>query len=413
MIQDKLLKTAIIGGGAAGFFAASNISEALPNMEIHIFESSRRILEKVRISGGGRCNVTHKPMDVKELIKFYPRGNRELLGPFTRFSCQDTMNWFEERGVELKTESDGRIFPVSNSSETIINCLTSCLNKSNVQLHLTEKINEINANNENKFNLKTRDSLFEDFDYIIISTGSSPSGLELVKNMGLPITDLIPSLFTFHTKENWPKELMGLSVENVRIRIENHKIQSEGPLLFTHWGLSGPAVLKMSSFAAKELFELSYNTTVYINWLPNLSESDIIELIDEAIRQFPKKLSRNTSLFNLPIRLWVSLLTFNGIEEKVMIEFSKKDKNKLINSLMHTSLQMVGKSTFKEEFVTCGGIELNAINLKTFESKLHPNIHLVGELLNIDGLTGGFNFQAAWTGGWHAAQSIIEKVSKS
>lgn len=405
-------KIAVIGGGAAGFFVAQNLSEIYQNnIEIHIFEGGKRFLEKVRISGGGRCNVTHSPMEPKKLITFYPRGKKELLGAFHRFNCQDTIDWFENRGVLLKVESDGRVFPRTDDSATIIRCLTSCLEKPNVRISVSSKVTGLHLNKDLTYSISTLTENYTGFNFAVFSTGSQPSGFTVLRDLQLEVSDLIPSLFTFHLSEAWPKELMGVSVKDIRIRIEQTKLTSDGDLLFTHWGISGPAVLKMSSFSAKELYALNYRTRVNINWLPALSEMEIADIINNTITDNPAKLTRNTVCFSLPSRLWNSFLTQLAIANKCWSEVSKKDKNKLISMLSNTSLSVNGKSTFKEEFVTCGGVELKEIDLKTFESKRFANLYLAGEVLNIDAVTGGFNFQAAWTGAWHVVRSISEKIS--
>lgn len=409
-MSSNIFKIAIIGGGAAGFFAAQNLSETHSNVEIHIFEGGKRVLEKVRISGGGRCNVTHSPMPPQRLIHFYPRGKKELLGPFHRFNCHDTINWFESRGVKLHTEADGRVFPETDVSETIIECLTRCLKAPGVFLKTSSRVTELRQNEDLTYTLSTDTGQYGVFHFVIYTTGSHPSGFKILHALQFSISNLIPSLFTFRLAESWPKELTGLAVRNVRISMARTRSISEGDLLFTHWGISGPAVLKMSSFSAQELHDLNYQTLISINWLPSLHQDDISGVIDRASADHPSKLIKNTTCFSLPGRLWHALLAQTGIAHKYWSGISKKEKNKLISLLGNTSLQVTGKSTFKEEFVTCGGVELREIDLRNFESKKLANFYLAGEVLNIDALTGGFNFQAAWTGAWHVAQSISGKI---
>jgi predicted Rossmann fold flavoprotein len=403
------IKIAVVGGGAASFFVISNLKYNPELFEIHLFEKSKRILDKVRISGGGRCNVSHKPMEHGKLIGHYPRGGKSLLGPFSRFGPQDTFEWFNERGANLKIESDGRVFPSSNSSETIVQILSKNPMANNVIVHYSSPVSKISPHNES-YHLSNNHSDFGSFDWVVFCPGTSSTAYTLLKNMGLVVKEPVPSLFTFQIRKSWFVQLAGISIPSVVLTIKGVKYISEGPLLFTHWGVSGPSVLKLSAFGAEELFNFDYSFPMSINWVPEYGFDELNSLFLEEKRTYPNKLLKNHNFLHFPLRFWHELTNEIEIGEKRMAEISKSEKNILLQNLMAYSCKVEGKSTFKEEFVTCGGLSLKEINLKTFELKKYKNFYVAGEILNIDAVTGGFNFQAAWTGAWHIAHSIASKL---
>lgn len=395
----------IIGGGAAGFFAAINAAEMNPEAKITILEKSNKLLAKVRISGGGRCNVTNHCFDVNELVKNYPRGSKELKQVFSRFNVSDTIAWFKKHGVELKTEPDNRMFPVSDSSETIIDCFMREVKKRGIAIRMNEEVLSITSDNQTLSVQTTRRTYIA--DAVICSSGghNQKKNYNFIKTIGHTITPLIPSLFTINLPNNNIKELMGLSVRNATVRVEKTKHQYTGPVLITHWGLSGPAVLKLSAFAAKDFFELDYNANILINWTGDLNEEEVKELFAEFLST--KTQMVNTPLFEIPKRLWEFLLEKAEIPpQKPWIELGKKQQNKLAQVLTNDVYNMKGKTTFKEEFVTSGGVNLKEIDFKTMQSKLMPGLFFCGEVLDIDGITGGFNFQNAWSTAFVAASSI-------
>jgi predicted Rossmann fold flavoprotein len=398
----------IIGGGAAGFFAAINLAEKHPNLSIAILEKGKEVLQKVRISGGGRCNVTHACFEPKALSKFYPRGEKELISPFHQFCAGDTVAWFEQRGVELKIEDDGRMFPVSNSSETIVNCLTKNALVNKVSVLLNTRVDEILPPNETQANwkLKCGENYFQ-CAKLIIASGSNPKMWELLKNLGHDVVEPVPSLFTFNIKDERVKDLMGLSVPNTQVQVEGQKLQANGPLLITHWGMSGPGILRLSAWGAVKLHELKYNFSINVNWVyPNTPEM-VKEKLEQSKKEFSKQKIFNTPVYALPKRLWHKMILASNInEEKKWADISKIEMANLLNEISSATFKVNGKSTFKDEFVTAGGIDLKEVNMKTFESKIHPNLFFAGEVLNIDAITGGFNFQAAWTGGWIVSENV-------
>jgi len=397
------MKIAVIGGGAAGFMAAITAKETNPKASVTIFEKTDKVLAKVKVSGGGRCNVTNATFSISQLIKSYPRGGRELKKSFNHFFTTDTVNWFENRGVTLKTESDNRMFPSSNSSQTIVDLLLNTAENLAIRLSYKSKINAITAS-ENRINLSINGETLI-FDKVIIASGGSPkeSGLDWLKKLGYEIVSPVPSLFTFNMPKNPITELMGLSVPNVITSIKGSKLRQTGPLLITHWGMSGPAILKLSAWGAKDLAKQNYNFSVQVNWL-SINE-------EELRSQFSNMTSSRKQMYKhnpleIPKRLWHFMLNKLEIAEyQIWNELSKKNKNRLINMLLNDEFEVKGKTTFKEEFVSCGGIDLSEINMQTMESKRHQGIYFAGELLNIDGVTGGFNFQAAWTTGYLAGKN--------
>lgn len=394
----------VIGGGAAGFFSAINAAINFPDAKIIILEKSNKILSKVRVSGGGRCNVTHHCFDNSELIKNYPRGEKELRQVFSQFSVNDTIDWFAKRGVKLKVESDGRMFPESNSSETIINCFLSEAKRLDIAINLNEEVISIQKKDDSYLEVKTTKQVYN-VDAVICSIGGhhQQKNYEFIKQCGHTIDELIPSLFTLNLPQSNIKELMGLSVKQGTVKVNGTKHQYTGPVLITHWGLSGPAVLKLSAFAAQEFFKLNYHAGIAVNWTGILKEEEVKDLINLNLTS--KALILNSPMFEIPKRLWEYLLIKSEINlSKPWIELGKKQLNKLAQILTNDVYTMQGKTTFKEEFVTAGGVNLKEINFKTMESKIVPHLFFCGEVLNIDGITGGFNFQNAWSTAWIASK---------
>ena len=400
----------IIGGGASGFFAGINAAIHFPNANITILEKSTKLLSKVKVSGGGRCNVTHACFENQELIKNYPRGQKELQQVFSQFSTNDTVNWFAQRGIKLNTEQDGRMFPESNSSESIIHCFLEEAKKYNIDIHISEEVLELKSN-ELAISITTnKHSYVADAVICCIGGHHQQNNYAFLKKMGHTIDELIPSLFTLNLPQSNIKELMGLSVKNGTVKVIGTKHQYSGPILITHWGLSGPAVLKLSAFAAEDFFKLNYHSGISINWTNHLNEEYIKEIL--AINVYAKALVINSSMFDIPKRLWEFLVLKSDIQvTKPWNELSKKQLNKLAQTLSHDVYNMQGKTTFKEEFVTAGGINLKEINFKTMESKIIPGVFICGEVLNIDGITGGFNFQNAWSTAWIASKNALSKIS--
>ncbi|MCF6222946.1 MAG: NAD(P)/FAD-dependent oxidoreductase [Flavobacteriaceae bacterium] len=404
MMKQKII---IIGGGAAGFFAAITIAETNPNFEVIILEKSGKVLQKVKVSGGGRCNVTHACFTPKELIAFYPRGNKELLGPFHQFMTGDTMEWFENRGVPLKIEQDNRIFPESNNSQTIIDCLTESAKKVGVQLQLNQNVTRIEKTGS-QFEIETSKQIFI-ADKLLIASGSNSKIWHLISKLKHKIIAPVPSLFTFNISDDRLKEIPGISVPNATVSLCDSKYESNGPLLVTHWGLSGPAILKLSAFGAIFLADKNYQYKVKVNWLSKSIET-VLKKLKILKKQNPKKQIIVNSVFkDIPKRLWEKLVLASHIkQDQRWADISNKQLENLTNQLCNATFEAYGKTTFKEEFVTAGGIDLKEINFKRFESKLHKNLFFAGEVLNIDAITGGFNFQNAWTGGFIAGKSIAE-----
>ncbi|HSI69627.1 MAG TPA: NAD(P)/FAD-dependent oxidoreductase [Gillisia sp.] len=394
----------IIGGGAAGFFAAINAAEMDPSAKILILERGKEVLTKVRISGGGRCNVTHAEFIPSELIKNYPRGTKELRGPFHSFMTGDTIAWFEERGIELKIEEDGRMFPVSDSSETIVNCFQTEISRLGIRLEKNQSVTKIEPVGE-MWNITTSKGQFS-AGKILLATGSNPKIWRLLENLGHTVIPPVPSLFTFNIKDSRIKDLPGVATY-ASVKVKGLKLESEGPLLVTHWGMSGPAVLKLSAWGARDLNKLDYNFTIVVNWLPQKTTEDVLEELKELKFSNAKQQVHKYTQFVLPKRLWRSLATAAGIAEIVTwADLSRNQLQDFAGQLTEGNFEVKGKSTFKEEFVTAGGINLSEVNFKTFESKLHKNLFFAGEILNIDAITGGFNFQNAWTGGYIAARAM-------
>jgi predicted Rossmann fold flavoprotein len=395
----------IIGGGAAGFFSAINIVERNPKLKVAILERGKEVLSKVRISGGGRCNVTHACFEPNELVKFYPRGEKELRGPFHQFCSGDTIEWFENHGVELKIEDDGRMFPVSNSSQTIIDCFQEAVKKLKIDVLTNHSVQEL-YKTETHWKITTTQDVFT-CEKIVMATGSNPKIWELLQNVGHSIIEPVPSLFTFNIKDSRIKELPGIATQ-VSVKVNGTKLESTGPLLITHWGMSGPAILKLSAWGARILHDKNYQFYIEVNWLNDIDIQDAELLLKDLKQEHAKKTVSKKSPLNLQNRLWESLVLASNIgNETKWADLSKNQLQNLANQLTKSTFQVNGKSTFKEEFVTAGGIDLKEINFKTMESKLHSNLYFAGEIVNIDAITGGFNFQNAWTSGYIVAQNFL------
>ena len=412
------MKVIIIGGGAAGFFGAIACAEANPKLKVTLIEAGRKPLAKVRISGGGRCNVTHHCFDPARLVENYPRGGKALRGAFTRFQPQDTVEWYRKRGVKLKTEADGRMFPVTDDSETIVNCLMQSADKAGVDLLTGEGVKSVKQfldnNNQSYFKIQLKNDRLLQCDRLLIATGSNPLGYRWAKNLGHKIESSVPSLFTFNIKDPRIKDLAGVSVSNAQVRLGTgkNKLEQNGALLITHWGLSGPAILKLSAWGARSLHELKYASNLQINWLPEYNEETLKQYLLQVKETHPQKKIVNYCPVKLPKRLWQSLINYAAIKpDKVWIEISKKELNKLVAEIVRGQYQIKGKGVFKDEFVTCGGVSLKEIDFKTMESKKCPGLYFAGEVLDIDGVTGGFNFQSAWTTSWLAGNAIANFYS--
>lgn len=394
----------IVGGGAAGFFTAINVAENDPKLKIAILERGKEVLSKVRVSGGGRCNVTHAEFIPNELSKNYPRGEKELKGPFHTFMTGDTMEWFDRRGVALKIEDDGRIFPVSDSSETIINCFLSEAKRHGIEILKNHAVKNFYQENEQWF-VETSQGDFTTTT-LMIATGSNPKIWKIVQGLGHQTVAAVPSLFTFNSKDPRIANLPGVVI-NTSVQVKHSKLSSEGPLLITHWGMSGPAILKLSAWGAIELNACEYNFEIIVNWLRQYSQQEIFEKLKALKDQHPKQQIYKYTQFELPKRLWQSLILASEIKNDTRwADVSKIQLKTLSEQLTQGVFKVKGKSTFKEEFVTAGGIDLKEVNFKTFESKKCQNLYFAGEVLNIDAITGGFNFQNAWTGAFIAAKAI-------
>lgn len=395
----------IIGGGAAGFFCAANLDEN--KFRVNILEQNSDVLQKVKISGGGRCNVTHACFNPRELVQFYPRGNRELMSVFSKFQPGDTMEWFESRNVPLKIEDDNRIFPESNSSQSIIDCLKKEIHEKGFEILTKTTVLNIETA-ENQYVIKTINGEFI-ADVVIYTTGSSPKSVKILENLGHKTVSAVPSLFTFNIKDELLDELPGTSFGNAEVSIPSLKTDESGPLLITHWGLSGPAILKISAWRARELFDLNYKFDVQVNFIGKpIYEADALFI--EFKENNPKKTIGQSKIYDVTNRFWNKLLEISRINpEKQVANISGKEMKLLLENLCRKNFRVDGKSTFKDEFVTAGGIELKEINFKNMSSKILDNFYLAGEVLNIDAVTGGFNFQACWSEAWLIAQDLNAK----
>jgi len=405
-------KIVVVGGGAAGFFCAIQVAELHPDWEICILEKSNKLLSKVKVSGGGRCNVTHACPEIETLLKKYPRGARFLKKAFYQFATLDTIEWFKKNGVDLHTEKDGRMFPTTNNSDTIIDCFLRKVHQYQIKVLTGQEVVQVekmNNSSDSNFILTLASEKKITADAICLATGGmlKSDKLNWLTTLGHTIVAPVPSLFTFNLVDKKITTLMGVAVENAVIQWKGNKITEQGPLLITHWGISGPAAIKLSAWCARELANDNYEGEIIINWTPEYNEATLkMEWINLRMDLGRREMGSKNP-FNLPQRLWQYLL------QEADIPFATKwadlksiQQHQLIHSLTRTTLQVKGKTTFKEEFVTCGGVTLTEIEAATMESKLVPGLHFAGEMMDVDGITGGFNFQHAWTSGWLAAQHI-------
>lgn len=396
----------VIGGGAAGFFGAITCAQACSPKKVILLEKNRQLLSKVRISGGGRCNVTHACFDPAVLVQNYPRGHQALRGPFTRFQPRDTIQWFKEHGVELKVEEDGRMFPVTDKSETIINCLLRAAQQNGVDIRVESGIENISKNTSG-FSVTLSDGSQMECIRLLVATGSSSKIYGCLEALGHHIVPPVPSLFTFNIPDSPLLDLAGISIPKVHLQIAGTSLQQTGPILFTHWGFSGPAVLKLSAWGARILYDMQYSASLIINWLPEMTRENVLAALNQYKNKNPTRQISSECPLPLPKNLWKKLVTMANIPTDLCWSyFSKSHLLSLSDILFKGSFNIRGKSTFKEEFVTCGGVHLDEVNFKTMESKKCPGLYFAGEVLDIDGVTGGFNFQNAWTTGWIAGQSL-------
>lgn len=406
MTASEKIQTIILGGGAAGFFAAIACAEENPSGRVTLLERSSNLLAKVKISGGGRCNVTHACFEPARLATYYPRGGRALLGPFSRFQPRDTMTWFEDRGVALKTEDDGRIFPVSNLSQTIMDCLIKAAQRAHVEVKTQVLVSSVQKKADGRFALVLNSGESLSADRLIFATGSNPQGWEWAKSLGHTLETPVPSLFTFTIQDPRLEGLAGVAVPKTVLRLEPNGMTQEGALMVTHWGLSGPAVLKLSAWGARVLHEAGHQAQLRVNWLPEFRGDELLHRLHDLRTQQKLKKAPGDYSFGLPRRLWVRLAATSGVlANKRWTEISNDNLKKLAEELQSGIYSITGKSTFKEEFVTCGGVRLDEVDFRTMESKRCPHLYFAGEVLDIDGVTGGFNFQSAWTTGWLAGRS--------
>jgi predicted Rossmann fold flavoprotein len=404
----------VVGGGAAGFFAAITCAEAAPHAQVLLLEKGPHFLSKVRISGGGRCNVTHACLDPRELEAHYPRGGQPLLGPFSAFQAGDTIAWFEARGVKLKTEQDGRIFPVTDSSQTIIDCLMRAAKDAGAEMVANRGVVGVSRKISGGFNLEVAGTGQLACDQLMLATGGcrAVAAGQLPVSLGHSLEPPVPSLFTFHIATPWLRELAGISLETVEASVPTLGLRQQGPLLVTHNGLSGPAILCLSAWGARSLHGLNYQFPLRINWLPQFDASALAARLDSLRVSQAARLVINTPLSPLPSRLWERLVVSSGTARDTRwAGLSRSARHLLVQQLGRTEFQVIGKTLNQDEFVTCGGVRLSEVNLKTMESRLCPGLYFGGELLDIDGLTGGFNFQAAWTTGWIAGNSMAAAAS--
>jgi predicted Rossmann fold flavoprotein len=395
----------VVGGGAAGFFSAITCAEN-SGKSVLILEKTSQLLQKVKISGGGRCNVTHDCFEPRELSRNYPRGEKSLIGPFHRFGAADTVDWFVSRGVTLKTEADGRMFPVTDSSQTIIDALLGAAHDAGVTIHTSEGVTSI-VKNEDNFELATDTGDSYTAASVLIATGGTrlAAGAKLAASLGHQLQPPTPSLFTFKIKDPRLDELLGLSVSPAEVSIQQSKLSSSGPVLITHWGLSGPGILKISAWGARELADRDYRFNISVNWLPDADPAAVIA--EKRLSEAKRQLSSRSPFASIPKRLWLRFLAAADVPETMTwSQLSKTQTNQLLGQLTSSTFAVSGKSTNKDEFVTCGGISLNEINFQTMESKLVHGLYFAGEVIDVDGVTGGYNFQNAWTNGFHAGSAI-------
>jgi predicted Rossmann fold flavoprotein len=400
-------KIIIIGGGAAGYFTAINAKENNPDLDVVILEKGNDVLQKVKISGGGRCNVTHACFEPKELVQFYPRGEKELLGPFHKFMTGDTFEWFENKGVPLKIEDDNRVFPEANTSQAIIDCFQNAVDNLGIKVLTNCGVNSV-SQQENKWVVNTKEQVFE-ADSLVIAAGSSKKVWELCKTLDHSVIEPVPSLFTFNINDKRLVDLLGISVPSATVKIVGTNLEAEGPLLITHWGMSGPAVLKLSAFGARILAEKKYQYNVEVNWLSRPTDKILNVLLNLKKKEPRKTVILKSPFAEISKRLWERFVLFSTISKtQNWADLNSAQLENLANQLTKGIYNANGRTTFKEEFVTAGGVDLKEINFKRFESRKHKNLFFVGEVLNIDAVTGGFNFQNAWTGGYICANALAE-----
>lgn len=408
--DTQAARVVVVGGGAAGFFAAIACKESNTAAKVTILEGAGQPLSKVRISGGGRCNVTHDQPDPAQLVRHYPRGARALRGPFTKFGPRQTVEWFQRRGVALKTEADGRMFPTTDDSGTIIDCLVGAAQAAGVELRTRAPVVGVEAAAEGgdaRFLVHLRDGTVLKADRVLLATGGAPAGFRWAEELGHAIEPPVPSLFTFNVDDARLKELAGVSVQHARVRVEGAKEAHEGPLLVTHWGLSGPAVLRASAWDARLLHDRGYQAVMTLNWRPDLNEEQVRVRLRQAKELDARKNVLASGPFELPQRLWRSLAQHAGAAEGTRWADASKALLAALTQEVHAGrYEITGKGVFKEEFVTCGGVRLKEVDFSTMESRVRPGLYLAGEILDIDGITGGFNFQSAWTTGWLAGRAM-------
>ncbi len=401
----------IVGGGAAGFFAAIACARAKPENDVRILERGSNFLTKVRISGGGRCNVTHAPLDPRTFSSRYPRGERALIGALHRFSAEETMAWFQRHGVRLKTEEDGRVFPITDSSGTVIDCLLFEARAAGVRLMLRTGVEKAHRLTSGEFELTLADGTALTCDRLLLATGGArnASGAEIAHSLGHAVESAVPSLFSLHVATPWLRSLPGVSVEEVQLTVLETRLRERGPILITHSGVSGPVVLRISAWGARVLAARDYKFILRINWLPQLKEDEIAAEFQQRRTTQPNKQVANSPIASLPARLWQELVRQADVAEDTRwTNLSRRDSLALVRQLTVTEVEVDGQSLNKDEFVTCGGVRLSEVNFKTMESRIVPHLYFAGELLDIDGITGGFNFQSAWTTGWIAGHAMAD-----
>ncbi|MEL6535868.1 MAG: NAD(P)/FAD-dependent oxidoreductase [Bacteroidota bacterium] len=402
-------RIAVVGGGAAGFFSALRIAETNTDCQVSVFEKGNKVLGKVKVSGGGRCNVTHDAPYASHLLPQYPRGKAFLKKVYKQFSAKDTVAWFAKRGVTLKVEEDGRMFPVTDNSQTIIDCLTGEAKRLGVQVRVGSGVKKMETLAKGGFQLTMFSGERLSFDAVVIAVGGYPKSIsyDWLREVGHTVVDPVPSLFTFNLPKNPWKGLEGISVPKGEVRVQGTNLVYDGPLLVTHWGLSGPAVLRTSAWGARLLAEKDYQANIQVCWLPEMAEESLRDGLSAYRTEHPKRTVMKYPLFDLPRRLWERILLWSGIKEETTWEsVSKKSLNRLVENSLRAPAEMKGKTTFKEEFVTAGGISLEEVNPITLESKVVPGLYFAGEVLDVDGVTGGYNFQAAWSTGWVAGTHL-------
>jgi predicted Rossmann fold flavoprotein len=424
-VSEATKRLVVIGGGAAGFFCAVNAARMHPSLEVLLLEKTGKLLSKVKVSGGGRCNVTHSCFTISDMVRNYPRGANFLKKAFHQFFTTDTIQWYADRGVPLKTEDDGRMFPVTNSSQSVIDCLMKEANKYGVEIRMmadvknlnyevgSKKDDEAGNNEERRFTLELSDFRLLTADFVVIACGgyNKLSQFNWLQQLGHSIAEPVPSLFTFNMPGNAITQLMGVSVPEAVVKIAGSNLSAKGPLLITHWGLSGPAVLRLSAWGARQLAIDNWQFAIIVNWLPEYNEQTLREYLQQLRFDIASQKIGNRNPFNLPQRLWQYLLQQSGIDEdKRWADLPAKEQNKLIANCCAQEFKIQGKTTFKEEFVTAGGIQLSEVDANTMQSKIVPHLYFAGEILDVDGITGGFNFQHAWTSGFIAAKAIAREL---